>query len=144
MKKFYVMIFALALTLLPVSKAHADTFSFSFGEDLFSGSGTFTGTQIGSSDQYQLTDITGPLGINAFQGNDNILIYPGELFGTKFFTHGGVLFALSNTHWINLNDTLGFENSVDGFGPGHRLTVTQFDVVDVIAYRAPQLRSRVR
>jgi hypothetical protein len=145
MKKLYLMVCALAMTLLPVCKAHADTFTFSFTGNLFSGSGTFTGTQIGATDNYQITGITGSvselisgtsnitglLGINAFQGNDNLLIYPPEIFGTKFFTHGGVSFGLSNNHWINLNDMLGFENSVDSFGQGHNLTVTQFDVVDI-------------
>jgi hypothetical protein len=145
MKKLFLTICALGLALLPINKAHADTFTFSFSGNLFSGSGTFTGTQIGSSNEYQLTGITGSvteaifgtsnisglLGIDAFQGNDNVLIYPADLFGTRFFTHDGVSFALANDHWINLNDTLGFENSVDGFGPGHRITVTQFNVVDV-------------
>ena len=144
MKKLYLMLCALALALVPASVAHADTFTFSFSGLLFSGSGTFTGTEIGSTDTYLLSGITGSvtelsgasnitglLGINAFQGNDNVLIYPPDLFGTRYFTHGGVSFALSNNHWINLNDTLGFENSVDGFGPGHVITLTQFDIVDV-------------
>jgi len=144
MKKLYLMVCALALALVPTSRVHADTFTFSFAGPLFSGSGTFTGTQIGVTDTYLLsgitgtvTELTGPsnitglLGINAFQGNDNVLIYPPDLFGTRYFTHGGVSFALANNHWINLNDTLGFENSVDGFGPGHAITVLQFDIVDV-------------
>lgn len=145
MKKFYLMVCALALALVPTSQAHADTFTFSFSGPLFSGSGTFTGTEIGSTDTYLLSGITGSvtelisgtsnitglLATNTFQGNDNILIYPPELFGTKFFTQGGVSFALANNHWINLNDTLGFENSVDGLGPGHAITFTQFDIVDV-------------
>jgi hypothetical protein len=133
------------LALVPVSAAHADTFTFSFAGPLFSGSGVFTGTEIGAPDTYLLSgisgsvielisgtsNITGLLATNTFQGNDNILIYPPELFGTKFFTHGGVSFALSNNHWINLNDTAGFENSVDGFGPSHGWTVTQLDIVNV-------------
>ena len=144
MKKLSLLLLALVVSLIPVSKAHADTFTFSFSGDLFYGSGTFTGTQIGATGTYQLSGISGTvtdfagassisslLAVNAFQGNDNILIYPPDFFGTRFFDHGGVSFALANGHWINLNDTLGFENSVDGFGPGHALTLTQLNVVDV-------------
>ncbi len=144
MKKIYALICGLAFAL-SVNAAHADTFTFSFAGALFSGSGTFTGTEIGSTSTYLINGVAGAvtdyagtstiaslLNPGTFQGNDNILIFPPILFGTQYFTNGGVSFTLTNGHQINLNDTYGFENSVDGYG---KLNLTQLDIVDV--NRAP-------
>jgi hypothetical protein len=134
----------LALAALTSTAAHADTFSFNFEGLLFSGSGTFTGTEIGTTDLYNITQVTGSvtsgagtsdikklLGDNKFQGNDNVLIYPGTpgIFGEKFFDSDGVSFSLDNGNDVNLNDTLGFEFAVGG--PARGFDVTEFDIVDV-------------
>src|SRR5580692_11690168 len=81
----------LALVTLAISSvAHADTFDFSFSGILFSGSGTFTATEEGATDVYDITGVTGSvrdwagsanisslIGHNNFDGNDNKLIFPG-------------------------------------------------------------------
>jgi hypothetical protein len=133
----------LALAAFTSTAAHADTFTFSFEGLLFSGSGTFTGTEVGTTDRYNITSVTGSvtdgagtsdinklLGDNKFQGNDNVLIYPGTgIFDEKFFDSDGVSFSLDNGDDVNLNDTLGFENAVGG--PARGSDFTEFDIVDV-------------
>jgi len=132
-----------ALSAFASTAAHADTFSFDFSGLLFSGSGTFTATEVGSTDLYNITSVTGSvtdgagtsdisklLGDHKFQGNDNVLIYPGTgFFGEKFFDSDGVSFSLDNGNDVNLNDTLGFENAVGG--PARGFDFTEVDVVDV-------------
>jgi hypothetical protein len=152
-----LLLCALGTALLGSQVAKADTFSFTFIGTVplnlagltFSGTGYFTANQIGSSDNYQITDvyngsvvasdgitsdIAGIIGVGGFQGNDNILIFPPELFGTKFFDHGGVSFSLEDGIDINLNDTVGFENAVAGAGP---FDFTELDIVDVDRAPAP-------
>lgn len=152
-----LLLCALGTALLGSQVAKADTFSFSFTGTTplniagltFSGSGYFTANQIGSSDNYQITDvydgsvtgsdgttsaIAGILGVNTYQGNDNILIFPPKNFGTKFFDNGGVSFSLVDGIDINLNDTLGFENAVAGAGG---FNFTELDIVDVDRAPAP-------
>jgi hypothetical protein len=135
---------ALALAAFTSTAAHADTFTFNFEGLLFSGSGTFTGTEIGTTDLYNITQVTGSvtsgagtsdikklLGDNKFQGNDNVLIYPGTpgIFGEKFFDSDGVSFSLDNGNDVNLNDTWGFENAVGG--PPRGFDFPELDIVDV-------------
>jgi hypothetical protein len=137
------LVIAVFFALTPIT-LHADAFTFSFTGSLFSGSGTFTATEVGNSDIYNITAVTGTvtaigsgpsaitalLGNNVFQGNDNKLIYPGTgILGSKFFDSDGVSFSLANKNDVNLNDTLGFENAVDG--KPNRFDITEFDIVDV-------------
>jgi hypothetical protein len=133
----------LALAAFTSTAARADTFTFSFEGFLFSGSGTFTATEVNNTDIYNITSVTGSvtdgagtsdinklLGDNKFQGNDNVLIYPGTgIFDEKFFDSDGVSFSLDNGNDVNLNDTLGFENAVGG--PPRGIDFTEFDIVDV-------------
>ena len=144
MKKLFLLCALLFCIVGPFNAAFADTFQFSFSGALFSGTGYFDATEIGSSDKYNITAvfdgsvtsglgtsaITGILADNTYQGNDNILIFPGT-FGfnsPKFFNHGGVSFLLASGSEINLNDTALFENSVGSVGP---VNFTQLNSVTV-------------
>jgi len=134
------------VTLAASSAAHADTFNFSFSGTLFSGSGTFTATEEGSTDVYDVTSVTGTvrdwagssnisslIGLNNFNGNDNKLIFPGVLppffLPTKFFDSNGVSFALADGDNINLNDSWGAEYAVVGGPKG--LALPEADTIDV-------------
>jgi hypothetical protein len=136
-----VAILALAMN---TSVSKADTFQVTFAGALFSGSATFTGAEVGSTDVYNLSNasgtvtplvgssstITGLVALNGFQGNDNELIYPGAgLLENAYFDPKGVSFSLSNGNDVNLNDTLGFENAVGG--PPRGFDLTELDIVDV-------------
>jgi hypothetical protein len=120
----------LALVTLAISPvAHADTFDFIFSGILFSGAGTFTATEEGTTDVYDVTGVTGTIrdwagssnissliGSNNFNGNDNNLIFPGVaspfFLPTKFFDGDGVSFALADGDVINLSDSWGFGYAV--------------------------------
>lgn len=127
-------IFAL-VTLAISPMAHADTFDFSFSGILFSGLGTFTATEEGATDVYDVTGVTGTIrdwagssnissliGLNNFNGNDNKLIFPGvaapSLSPTEFFDGKGVSFALADGDDINLNDSWRSEFAVIGAPKG--------------------------
>jgi hypothetical protein len=140
MKRLNVALLVFAAAMLPASSAFADTFDFSFSGAVFSGSGTFTATPDGVG-KFLITNVTGEVAGSTITGllpigtyptgageapNDNILIYPPQLFGTKFFDHDGVSFSLADGIDVNLNDTLGFENAVAG---AHNFT--EFVSVDV-------------
>jgi hypothetical protein len=146
MKRLSLALGALALAFAATA-VHADTFSFSFSPVVpglfdFAGSGTFTATEVGNTDIYNITavtgtvtDILGPstitglLGLNSFQGNDNELIYPGSgLFGEKFFDSDGVSFSLKNGNDVNLHDN-GVEWAVGGSPKGS--DSFELDIVDV-------------
>ncbi len=106
---------ALALASLGSTAALADTFSFSFGTagvTAFNGSGTLTGS-LTAPGQYRITSVTGTTntgngtnrvisgvdGLNAFEGNDNILyMTPGSFF----FDDGGLSYGLANGAMVNL------------------------------------------
>jgi hypothetical protein len=117
MKRLGPVLCALALAALCTHSASADTFDFSFspvfpGFNTFSGSGTFTATEVGNTDLYNITDIagsvdgspiTGLLNVGAFDGNDNVLIDPAFL-GTYNFDQFGVSFKLQNGDDVNLGD----------------------------------------
>ncbi|HZY62922.1 MAG TPA: PEP-CTERM sorting domain-containing protein [Edaphobacter sp.] len=151
MKKLSVFLCLFVLTAFASTSALADTFTFSFTGPLFWGSGHFTADQIGTSDNYNITsvfdgsvtsglgtsNIVGLLGVNTFQGNDNILIYPGTFGwnGPKYFNHGGVSFSLDNGYDVNLNDTFLFENAVAG--TPHGFTITELTFVDVDRQTSP-------
>jgi len=153
MKKLFLLCALLSCVLGSSKAALADTFEFSFSGALFSGTGYFDATlKTGSTDKYDINSvfdgsvtavilgtsaITGMLADNAFQGNDNTLIFPGTSGwnSPKFFNSGGVSFSLANGNDVNLNDTFLFENSVgsvDGF------PIPQLDTVTVV--RAPDPR----
>jgi len=145
-------ILALA-SLSATSVARADTFDFSFtgvpffGSGLvYSGSGTLTASEEGSTDVYNISGITGTVtdwagtsnitglaGTNVFSGNDNKLVYPGItpifFLPTIFFDSNGVSFDLANGDQVNLNDTLDLENSTLSGSKGFELS--EFDNVSV-------------
>jgi PEP-CTERM motif len=110
MKRLSLALGALALALVGTQCSKADTFSFSFSGSAFDGSGTITATSIGGN-AYDITGITGMvdnqsitslLGVNKFDGNDNILYEPGFLFGIFNFDNAGVSFQLSNGNDVNI------------------------------------------
>jgi hypothetical protein len=130
----------LALVTLAISSvAHADTFDFSFSGILFSGAGTFTATEEGATDVYDITGVTGTvrdwagsanisslIGQNNFDGNDNKLIFAGvaspSFLPTKFFDANGVSFSLADGDVMNLNDSWGSGNAVIGAPKGLALS----------------------
>lgn len=146
MKRLSLVFCIFVLTAFASTSALADTFTFDFSGAFFSGSGHFDANQIGTSDQYNVTsvydgsvtsalgtsNIVGLLGVNTFQGNDNILIYPGTwgFNGPKYFNAGGVSFLLDGGYKVNLNDTWLFENAVAGNGQGFNVTELTFVDVD--------------
>ena len=149
---------ALALAMLPASSAFADTFDFNFNGPKFSGSGTFTAT-FDSGDQWTITGVTGSvtstldgtsninalLPVNSYPTgfgqtpNDNILIFPGTpgFRNPVYFDNAGVSFSLVNNDDVNLNDTFGFEATVDG---KHNVTDLDYSIsiTDVGASPAPE------
>jgi hypothetical protein len=147
MKRSGPVLCALALAALCTHSASADTFSFNFspaipGFDTFSGSGTFTATEVGNTDLYNITGITGSadgspitglLNIGSFEGNDNELIDPAFL-GTYNFDQGGVSFQLQNGDDVNLGDT-GIFIVADLKRPGKEGDTSEFINVDV--YKDP-------
>jgi hypothetical protein len=138
-------ILALA-SLTASSAAHADTFDFNFSGALFSASGTFTATQEGNTDVFDITGVSGTvrnwagssnitslIGRNNFNGNDNKLIYPGVsqfFLPVKFFDSDGVSFALADGDTINLNDSWGVEYALIGGPKG--LALPETDTIDII------------
>ncbi len=146
-----LLLCGLALAGLASTPAFADTFSFNFSGALFSGSGYFTATQIGSTDTYNVTKvydgsvtaiglgtsaIQGIVATGGFQNNDNVLIFPGTgLFGSRYFDNNGVSFSLANGNDVNLYDNGIFEFAVGG--PPNGFDITEFDVVDVDRAIAP-------
>ncbi len=146
MKKSSLALGSLALAALLSLSAHADTFSFSFNGNSFSGSGYFDATEIGTTGNYNISSvydgsvtnigmplsaITGILGVNAFQDNDNSLTYPGTfgLYGDTYFSQDGVSFSLADGNDVNLNDTSLFGNAVSG--PAQGGDITELALVDV-------------
>jgi hypothetical protein len=112
MKRFSLALGALALALVGTQCSKADTFSFSFTGSSFDGTGTITATPAGG-DAYDITGITGTvdnqsitslLGVNKFDGNDNILYDPGFFFGVFNFDSSGVSFQLSNGDDVNIGE----------------------------------------
>ena len=153
MKKLSLLCALLFCILGSSNAALADTFEFTFTGGSFSGTGYFDATlQGGSTTKYNVTSvfdgsvtsilgtsaITGELAKGAFQGNDNVLIFPGTPgFGLPvFFDHGGVSFVLASGSKINLNDTAFFENAVGSVGP---FNVTELDT-SITIVRAPDPR----
>jgi len=147
MKRIPLALAVLAVALAPASSAFADTFDFSFTGTFFSGAGTFTATPDGGND-YLITAVTGEVNGVAITGllpigsyptgflqtpNDNILIYPAGLGGTRDFDHDGVSFALKNGDDVNLNDTLLQEYAVAGSN-----NFTETDSVTVTEVPAPE------
>lgn len=142
MRRILLAFAALSLAALPTSSAFADTFAFSFTGNAFSGAGTFMATEIGNADSFNITDVTGSvtlyfgssniaglLGIDAFQGNDNVLIYSPDPSATEFFDQNGVSFSLTDGTDVNLNDTEAVEANGAGFA--------ELDVIDVSKTTSP-------
>jgi len=114
MKRLSLALGAFALAAFCASSAKADTFSFSFSPTLigsFSGSGTITATEVGNTNVYDITAITGTAdgsaitGLTSFEGNDNELFDPGfGIFDAFNFDSDGVSFSLANGHQVNISE----------------------------------------
>jgi hypothetical protein len=128
----------ITLASLTTTSARAETFNFSFSGAYFSGSGTFTATEVGRTNIYYITDVRGSvksgisssaivslLGVGTFHNNDNELIYAGRSFGTKLLDFKGVSFSLANGNDVNLNGIWNFDAALNDFD------VPQFDSVSV-------------
>jgi PEP-CTERM motif len=148
MRRLLLTLTALALAAMPASSAFADTFNFTFFGPAFSGNGTFTATEIGASDLYNVTgvsgtvtpfigpstSITGVLAPGSFLLNDNILTYPPV--GPAFFDAFGVAFSLENGNDVKLFDLLG-EGAVGGSSPFIIFDLTEPDFVGVEKAASP-------
>jgi PEP-CTERM motif len=140
-----LLLCGLALASLASTPAFADTFSFTFSGPVFSGSGYFDATEVGSTDFYNITNvyngsvtaiglgtssITGIVKAGKFDGNDNILIYPATgLFGDQYFDSNGVAFSLANGNDVDLSANWLFESALGGSPRGD--DVYELDCVDV-------------
>jgi hypothetical protein len=107
-----------ATALVAAMPAHADTFDFSFGGPVFFGSGTITATSSGpgtydidsisgslsTDDLSQTSDIDALLPTGTFDGNDNVLLYPGftNFTGNAYFDPFGVSFSLDDGLDVNI------------------------------------------
>ena len=140
LNRFSLALGALALALVGTQCSKADTFSFSFTGSSFDGSGTITATQAGG-DVYDITGISGMvdnqsitslLGVDKFDGNDNILYNPGFFFGVFNFDTSGVSFQLSNGDDVNIGEG-GFLNlqEVADLDPNKGRDVTESVNIDV-------------
>ena len=138
MKRLSVVAAALAFASLCSFPAMADTFSFSFTGYAFSGSGTFTATEEGNTNVYDITKVTGSvtqdyqspvaiatnglMAVNSFDNNDNKLI---SVFAALYgFDQGGVSFALTNGEKVNLGD-YGIQIMADEENHGGQHEVTE-------------------
>lgn len=115
MTHFRAVLAALALSTVSVAAAHADTFTFSFGDntDTFYGSGVLTATMNGTG-QYLITGVTGTtntggkrsLNISGiedpgtFESNDNELALNTD--GVFKFMGAGLSYMLSNGAQVNI------------------------------------------
>jgi hypothetical protein len=115
MKRLSLALGALTLATVFATSAKADTFSFDFSGPDFDGTGQITATEIGNSNEYNISGISGTvagqsisglLNVNAFDGNDNVLYSPGYdilFFGPYNFDNSGVSFGLDNGDKVNLS-----------------------------------------
>jgi len=114
MKKLMLSLGGLALAAMTSTHAFASTvFDFSFtgnssvsGDPLqpFSGMGTLTATEVGTTDEYKVTaisgttdgeNITGLIKAGGFGSNDNLLFYtPGE--SSAALDNSGISYTLAN------------------------------------------------
>jgi hypothetical protein len=132
MKKYTFALFALAATLAIAPAAFGDTFSFYYSGPSESAVGTLTGTEIGTSGDYQITSgtvtITGVFaGIGGIDNNsgdwaafgaDNELYYVNG-YGpyATYLDHGGLLFSTTNglnNIWAGDNNYLSPSYSLSG------------------------------
>jgi hypothetical protein len=121
MKRLSLALGAFALAAFCASSAKADTFSFSFSPIVFgsfSGSGTITATEVGHTNVYDITAISGTAdgsaitGLSNFEGSDNELFDPGfGFFDAYNFDSDGVSFTLANGHDVNIQEGFIFENA---------------------------------
>jgi PEP-CTERM motif len=128
----------LTLASLTTTSALADSFNFSFSGASFSGSGMITATEVGRTDIYNISSVTGSvksggsssgivslLGVDKFDNNDNELIYAGRSLGTELLDFRGVSFSLANGNDVNLNSVWDIDAAPKGFD------ISQFDSVSV-------------
>ena len=128
MRHACTLLFLLALL---TTAASADTFSFSFTANDYSGSGIFQATLNGTPGQYLINAVFGSVDtgngtlrtisallpvapdLNSFESNDNILFYPSRVTG-NFFDRFGVSFALANGAEVNLFNSASFLMRANG------------------------------
>jgi hypothetical protein len=142
MKRISLALGALALATVCAQTSKADTFSFSFTGSSFNGTGTITATEEGSTNVYDITNITGTtdgqiitglLGINAFDSNDNKLYDPGTgFFGNQSFDSSGVSYTLANGDNVNIGAG-GFLNlqEIADLDPTRGRNITESVEIDV-------------
>jgi PEP-CTERM motif len=117
MKSVSMRLCIFALAMSATTAMYADTFSFTLSpliKGTFTGSGTFTATEEGSTDVYDISAVTGTIvdaedgtltidGLIGFDGNDNKLYFPAATSPNGLnFDSQGVSFLLSDTRDLNL------------------------------------------
>jgi hypothetical protein len=142
MKRLSLALGALALATLCTQTSKADTFSFSFTGSSFNGAGTFTATEEGNTNVYDVTNITGTtdgqtiaglLSIGTFDSNDNKLYDPGTgISGNSSFDSSGVSYTLANGDNVNIGAG-GFLNlqEIADLNPPKGRSVTESVEIDV-------------
>jgi hypothetical protein len=123
LKKTVIGICLFVFSTLATTAVRADTFSFTLVpliKGTFTASGTFTAIEEGSTDVYDIgavtgtivdqengtLSITGLVGLNGFDGNDNKLYFPAATSPNGFsFDRQGVSFLLSDTRDLNLAES---------------------------------------
>lgn len=148
MKRLPLTLGAFALAALCTHSALADTFSFNFTGSSFDGSGTITATEVGKTNEYDITGITGTvdgqiitglLSVGAFDNNDNELFDPGTgFFGNLSFDSRGVSYKLANGDNVNIGAG-GFLNlqEIADLDPGKGRDVTETVEIDVMKSSSP-------
>lgn len=129
MKRSILLTLLLAAT--PCTAALADTFNFSFTGSPASGSGQFTASPTiygtGVTPAFLVTAVTGSATYNGqpttitgivapgtgFQGNDNILLFPG-VYGNDFFDGDGTAFYSGNGVIVDLYAIGGIYLTIPG------------------------------
>ena len=113
MKSLPLTLGALVLGALSTHAALADTFTFDFSGLLYSGSGTLTATEVGSTNQYDVSAASGTItptigpstsitGLSGFEGADNEVFDPG-IYGIYSIDSNGISFTLANGNKVNLS-----------------------------------------
>ncbi len=129
------------------SPAFADTFNFSFTGNSsitgvpglpFSGSGVLTASEVGTSNRYQVSSVSGTTGgeaitsllnINQFGFNDNLLFYSAGATSATI-DNDGVSYRLADGVLVNLFTNTSGHGEVQAFGlPG--FLVSEFEVTPI-------------
>ena len=138
MKHFARLLSLVLLTAASPAVLHADTFNFSFTGNSsvsgdpgtpFSGSGVFTANEVGNTDKYKITGVTGTtmgkkiaalVPVGGFGSNDNLLFFTAgaasamlDNSGVSYKLADGVLANLIlNTNAMGQQQLFGFTSSL--------------------------------